>query len=202
MPVYTSFSTSVMIVDKPITSTFMYQLTQNVEWAKMAWAYNVTSRAPNSEFEFVNNDTPHLWSCSTVTNGMVGVSTEGHSGGHSLQFVMSGERYSGGEAWSDYVPVTTLSTLVVSFYTWGAQVNMNAWLYYYAGDFTTLGSSRIYSASARGASWHVPTAFSVTPVGFIAGSRWVRLMFVNETSASDTVAGNVHFDGIQITPYG
>lgn len=197
---YTEFSTSVMVVNKPITSTFLYALTRNVEWAKMAWAYNVTSRVPNSEFELVNNDVPHLWTCTTVTNGMVGISTAAYSGGHSLEFVMSGERYSGGEAWTDLIPVCTVSTITMTFKTWGAQVNMNGWVHYYTGDFATLGSSRIYSASARSASWHTPTSFSST-FRFPAGARWIRVQFINETSASDTVAGSVYFDEFQLTPY-
>jgi hypothetical protein len=74
---------------------------------------------------------------------------------------------------------------------------MNAWIYYYAGDFTTLGASRVYTASARNASGHSPTPISTT-IGYAAGSRWIRIQFINETSLSDTVAGNVYFDAIEL----
>jgi hypothetical protein len=193
---FTSFTTAELNIDKPITSTSIKKIRNNIEWMKNAYQYNL-SNLPNPDFEYVENGLPALWDCATYEGGYVGVSTSvSYNGGRSLMFVHDGGTRSGGEAVSDFIPMGTVGNASVTVYwaAWGTTtVKYMVKFIQYDRTFTPL-------STITETTWATVTSPNVH--GFTlgrdfakaAGARWSKIKFMTSTAAGDTAAGTVYID--------
>ena len=192
---FISFTTAELSIDKAIKSTTLIKINNNLEWIRQAYQYN-RHKIENSDFELVTNGIPDLWDCTTFEGGYCGISTStSYSGKHSLMIIHDGTTRSGGQAVSDYIPVTTKAEhWYVEQYTWGDPLRLQIYADFYLGNFTTNGSSMIYNSTVRTAS---PVGGSAT-FQVAAGSRWVKIRITNSTAGADTAAGTVYVDNVRI----
>jgi hypothetical protein len=192
---FASFTTAELSQDKAIKSTTLHKIRNNLEWALEAFSYNLTA-VPNCEFEFVTDNKPDLWDCTTYENGYVGSSTNSISGQFALMIAHDGSTRSGGQALSEYIPISTvLSSAYIIFSRYGDPLLLELNVNFYAGDFTANGSSKIYSDSVTtsGAGTWLSVGASFLPP---ANTRWIRIGFRNSTAAGATTAGNIYIDNV------
>lgn len=195
---YLAFTTAEFKQDKPISSTTMGKIRNNIEWLKQAYQYNLTDLS-NRDFELHTAGVPDLWTCSTYEDGYAGINTStSYSGKSCLMFVHSGGTRSGGEAISDYVPISTISTPDVYIYynPWGdTAFKYQVKFIQYTRDLTPI------STLAGDATWltiSTPGVLNVKATVFAkaAGARWARVKFQTATGAGDTEAGTLYIDNV------
>lgn len=195
---FTSFTTADMSIDKGIKSTLLVKIKNNLEWARNAYQYNLTE-IPNRGFEYVDGGVPALWDCTTYEDGIVQVtSSTSYEGKNSLMFIHDGGTRSGGEAISDYFPLTTITgngSVTLNSHRWGdTTLNFNAVMIFYNGSFGVL-SSVITTANALSTA---PAAYNQTSFLKPANTRWAKLKLKTSTAGSATSAGTVYFDNLSI----
>lgn len=195
---FTSFTTAELSVDKGIKSTVLVKIRDNLEWARNAFQYNM-SELPNKGFEYQTEGVPALWDCTTYEDGIIQVtSSTSYEGHHSLMLIHDGGTRSGGEAISDYFPLTTImdngSVSLLSNYWGDTTVNFNLTMIFYNGSFGVL-SSVITTAHAVSTA---PTAYNQTSFLKPANTRWAKLKIKTSTAAAATVAGTVYFDNLSV----
>lgn len=196
---YTSFTTAELGIDKAIKSTTLYKIRGNLEWLRQAYQYNCLN-VQNGNFEYETDGLPDLWTCSTYDEGYVGITTAtAASGKRSLMFVHVGSTKSGGEALSDYFPMTTLnfntvltesSEIGLDYFVWGdTVVDYKVKLISYQGDLTVI-STLTETTHATSVTPGAKSQRYVKPTGV----RWGRIKF--ECSTTTTAAGTLYVDNV------
>jgi len=195
---FTSFTTAELSVDKGIKSTVIVKIRDNLEWARNAFQYNLTE-IPNRGFEYQTEGVPALWDCTTYEDGIIQVtSSTSYEGENSLMLIHDGGTRSGGEAISDYFPLTTMTgngSASINSNRWGdTTVNFNLVMIFYNGSFGVI-SSVVTTANALSTA---PSAYNQTSFLKPANTRWGKLKIKTSTAAAATVAGTVYFDNLAI----
>jgi hypothetical protein len=198
---FISFTTAELGIDKAIKSTTMYKIRNNVTWLREVFQYNL-SQVPNRDFEFITNNQPDLWECTTYEGGYVGVSTStSYSGRCALMIVHDGSSRSGGQAISDFIPITTLgadTTRTLNCHTWGdSSVSAGVECVFYDGLFTALSTSGGVS-TGRTTVPDLKTLLMVVP----SGARWFKVKVRTSTAAGATFAGTVYWDNFNWFSWG
>lgn len=190
---FISLTSADVRVDKPVKSTLLKKIRDDITWLKNTYQYNCENIA-NSDFEFITNGLPDMWDCTTYDGGFVGVSTSTSvSGGNCLIFVHDGSTKSGGEAVSDYFPMTTLSDadFNVQYYLWGTtNVDLKVNLTMYQGNKTVISTVTV---TTHHTGWPIPTQYNTTFLK-AEGARWGKVRF--ECSTTTTNAGTLYIDNV------
>lgn len=190
---FISLTSADVRVDKAITSTLLKKIRTNIEWLKNAYQYNCENIA-NSDFEYMTDGLPDMWDCATYDEGFVGTNTSTSvSGRNCIMFVHDGSTKSGGEAVSDYFPMTTLSDLDfnVQYYLWGdTVVDLKVNLTMYQGNKTAISTVTV---TTHHTGWPIPTQYNATFLK-AAGVRWGKVRF--ECSTTTTAAGTLYIDNV------
>ena len=198
---FISLTSADVKVDKPVKSTLLKKIRDDITWLKNAYQYNCQNIA-NPDFEYMTNGLPDMWDCATYDGGYVGLSTSTSvSGNKCLIFVHDGSTKSGGEAVSDYFPMTTLrsntvltesSEIGLDYYVWGnTVVDYKVKLISYQGDLTVI-STLSETTHATSATPGAKSQRYVKP----SGVRWGKVKF--ECSTTTTNAGTLYFDNVWI----
>lgn len=193
---FISFTTAELNIDKAIKSTTMNKIVNNIEWVKKAYKYNMT-QIPNRGFELVTNGQPDLWECTTFADGFVGVSSSTQSEGqYSLVLIHSSGTGNGGQAVSDFIPISTVNHagLSVGFNHWGDGVDAGVFINTYDAAFGILATEGAYTTVRPATPLAVSTLLTVA-----AGTRWVKIKI--KTNTASTVGGAVYYDDFYISPF-
>lgn len=193
---FTSFTTAELSVDKGIKSTVLVKIRDNLEWGRSAFQYNL-SELPNRGFEYQTEGVPALWDCTTYEDGIIQVtSSTSYEGRNSLMLIHDGGTRSGGEAISDYFPLTTImgdGSACINSHIWGDSINFNLTMIFYNGSFGVI-SSVITTAHALSTSPATNQTSFLKPTN----TRWAKLKIKTSTAAAATVAGTVYFDNLSL----
>lgn len=195
------FTTAELTRDKPVTSTVLNKIRNNLEWVRSAFTYNLTEIA-NGDFECVTDEKPDLWTCTTYEGGYVGVSTISFSGQYALHIEHDGGTRSGGQAVSEYIPICTGVYYHVQAVRYGDALPLQIDAEFFTGSFAAAGSSQIYNSSVistGGSGGTTYVKFNVTSFVAPANSRWMKLNIHNSTAAGATAAGNIYLDSMLLT---
>jgi hypothetical protein len=190
---FISFTTSEFSIDKAIKSTTMEKIRNNLDWVKKAYQYNI-SDIPNRGFEIITNGVPDLWDCTTFPDGFVGVSSATQSEGqYSLMIVHSSGTGNGGEAVSDFIPVTTVHSPTIYYNHWGAGVDAGVLFNTYDSAFSLLATIGAYTTIRPPGT---PVVVS-TSIVLTAGAKWMKVKIKTNTAA--TVGGAIYYDDLHIS---
>jgi hypothetical protein len=193
---FVDFTTDEFDQDKGIKSTTFHKIRANLEWVRHAFQYN-RSQVSNREFELVTNDQPDMWDCTTYEGGYVGVTTStSWKGLRSLMIVHDGTTRSGGQAISDYIPMSTVSGTPIYFQhrIWGDNIPMGLYAIFYNGDLSPISTVGAITTGRGVFPANAPTTFTVP-----AGARWVKVKIMTSTAAGATEPGTVYYDSFNFS---
>ncbi len=189
--------------DDPITTTYLQNIKDNEDALNGAIGTQSAADIPNGSFE-IDSDAdgkPDNWTIGFFTGGSQSLETTAPAhGAKALKFTHpGGASNGGGDAYSDYFPLTALKQFSVSgiLKASNAGIHVKVWLYYFDKDKLATGSPvSLYDNQTTNPTSYTAYTWQVTP---LSTALFVKVRLVGGDSDKNQ-AGDVWFDGFHVNP--